>query len=112
MLKQVQHDELKSSQPLQRRAKPLGLSRFRVMVGAGLIDRLGLGALGEGWVREARGEPVAVFLRRRRAFRQTALFGFYVDMLGERKGISLAGHDDLRRPLRRRIRGARGTELG
>ena len=40
-------------QPLQRRAQPFGLGRFGLMVGARLLDRLGLGALGEIRVGEA-----------------------------------------------------------
>ena len=41
------------TQPLQRRAQPLGLGGLGVMVGAGLFDRFGLGALGEIRIGEA-----------------------------------------------------------
>src|SRR5256885_14522781 len=48
------------AEPLQRRAQPFCLSRFGFMVGASLVDRFGLGALGEGRVRQTLGQPVAV----------------------------------------------------
>ena len=44
---------VRSAQPLQRRAQAFGLGGFGVMVGAGFLDRLGLGALGEVGVGEA-----------------------------------------------------------
>ena len=58
----VRHANLPLAEPLQRGAEPLGLGGLGVMVGAGLFDRFGLGALGEGRVGEARGEAVAVLL--------------------------------------------------
>ena len=66
-------------------AQPLGLGRLGVMVGAGLFDRFGLGALGEGRVGEAGGEAVALLLGRRDRLRQARLLGVEVDRSAERE---------------------------
>ena len=103
---------IEPTQPLQRRAQPFGLGGFRFMVGAGLVDRFGLGALGEVGVGEALREAVAFLLGGLGAFRQARLLGVEVDMLGEREGIGLAADDDLRRAGGGEIRSPRRPELG
>ena len=63
------------------------------MVGAGLVDRLGLGALGEGGVSEARGKGVAVFLGGGDGLGEAGFFGVQVDNPFEREDDGVACND-------------------
>ena len=45
-------------EPRQRRFEPLGFGGVVGVVGAGLVDRFGLGALDEVWILKARGEGI------------------------------------------------------
>ena len=82
------------------------------MVGAGLVDRFGLGALGEGRVGEPRGEAVAVLFGGRDGLRQARFLGVEVDRVAERQGDGDAVDDDLRRAGGHRIGCDRSAELG
>ena len=72
LLRYARNDGL--PQPLQRRPKPLGLRGLRLMVGAGFLHCLGLGALGEVRVGETRGEAVAFLFGGGGPFRKPSLF--------------------------------------
>ena len=66
------------------------------MVGAGLFDRFGLGALGEGRIGETGCETVAVLFGGGDGFGQARAFGAEVDRSFERKGDRHVIYDNLR----------------
>ena len=74
------------------------------MIGASLLDGFGLGAFGEVGVGETLREAVALLFGGGRAFGEASLFGFQVDVLGERERIGHSAHHDLRRAGRRCVR--------
>ena len=74
------------AEPLQRRAQPFGLGGLLVMVGAGLLDRLGLGALGEVRIGERAARLSRSFSAAATRLRQARLLGVEVDHAFQREG--------------------------
>ena len=72
------------------------------MVGAGLLDRFRLGALGESRIGSRAARLSRSFSAAASAFERRASLGFEVDHAFQRQGKGRAPDDDLRRARRRR----------
>src|SRR5260221_10286708 len=72
------------AEAFQRRAEAFCFSSLRIMIRARLLDGLGLGALSEVRVGEARREAVAFLLRGGRGFGETVPLGVHIDEIGKR----------------------------
>ena len=65
------------------------------MIGAGLFHCFRLGALGEGWVAEPRGEAVALLFGGGESLRQARLFDVEINNVGDRDDVGAISNHDL-----------------